>query len=40
MNDRFEEETKEVAEEYGIPEDLAHDDRDLHEEFWVLERAS
>ena len=38
-NDRFEEETEEVAEELGIPEDTARDDRDLHEEFWIPERA-
>lgn len=39
VNDRFEEETEEVAEEYGIPEEVARQDRDLHEEFWVPERA-
>ena len=39
INDRFEEETEEVAAEYGIEEEQARDDRDLHEEFWVPERA-
>lgn len=39
INDRFEEETEEVANEYGIEEEQAHNDRDLHEEFWVPERA-
>ena len=38
-NDRFEEETEEVAEELGIPIETARDDRDLHEEFWIPERA-
>ncbi|WP_251342796.1 type I restriction-modification system subunit M [Haloplanus halophilus] len=38
-NDRFEEETEEVAEELGIPVKTARDDRDLHEEFWIPERA-
>ena len=39
INDRFEEETEEVAAEHGIDEELARDDPDLHEEFWVPERA-
>lgn len=39
VNDRFEEETEEIAEEHDIPEDVVEDDRDLHEEFWVPERA-
>uniref|UniRef100_UPI00037480CB type I restriction-modification system subunit M n=1 Tax=Haladaptatus paucihalophilus TaxID=367189 RepID=UPI00037480CB len=39
INDRFEEETEEIAEEYGIDEDTVAHDRDLHEEFWVPERA-
>ena len=39
INDRFEEETEEVAAEHGIEVDLARDDPDLHEEFWVPERA-
>jgi len=38
-NDRFEEETEEVAEELGIPVQTAREDRDLHEEFWIPERA-
>ncbi len=38
-NDRFEEETEEVSEELGIPIETARDDRDLHEEFWIPERA-
>lgn len=38
-NDRFEEKTEEVAEELGIPVETARDDRDLHEEFWIPERA-
>ncbi len=38
-NDRFEEETEEVAEDLGIPVETARDDRDLHEEFWIPERA-
>jgi type I restriction enzyme M protein len=47
INDRFEEETLEIAEELTgddeePDEDLLEqirDDRDLHEEFWVPERA-
>jgi len=39
VNDRFEEETEEVIEEYGVTEDVAQSERDLHEEFWVPERA-
>lgn len=39
VNDRFEEETEEIADEHGIPEDVVENDRDLHEEFWVPERA-
>jgi len=39
VNDRFEEETEEIAEEHGIPKEMVRDDRDLHEEFWVPERA-
>lgn len=39
VNDRFEEETEEIAEEHDIPEEMVQDDRDLHEEFWVPERA-
>jgi len=39
VNDRFEEETEEIAEEHGIPEDAVSDDRDLHKEFWVPDRA-
>ncbi len=39
VNDRFEEETEEIAEEHDIPEEIVEDDRDLHEEFWVPERA-
>ncbi|WP_324663923.1 class I SAM-dependent DNA methyltransferase [Haloarcula sediminis] len=39
VNDRFEEETEEIAEEHGIPEEMVEDDRDLHKEFWVPERA-
>jgi len=38
-NDRFDEETEEVAEELGIPVETARNDRDLHEEFWIPERA-
>src|SRR6056297_2460359 len=38
-NDRFEEETEEVAEELGIDKETARNDRDLHEEFWIPERA-
>ncbi|GAB3024011.1 type I restriction-modification system subunit M [Natronobiforma cellulositropha] len=38
-NDRFEEETEEVAEELEIPVETARDNRDLHEEFWIPERA-
>jgi len=39
VNDRFKEETEEVADELGIPEETAREDRDLHEEFWIPERA-
>jgi len=39
INDRFDEETEEIAEEYGIDEEDIRNDRDLHEEFWVPERA-
>ncbi|ELY69943.1 type I restriction-modification system subunit M [Natrinema versiforme] len=39
VNDRFEEETEEIADEHGIPKEVVEDDRDLHEEFWVPERA-
>ena len=39
INDRFDEETEEIAEEYGIDEEAIRNDRDLHEEFWVPERA-
>jgi type I restriction enzyme M protein len=39
VNDRFEEETEEIAEEHGIDEEIVSEDRDLHEEFWVPERA-
>lgn len=39
VNDRFEEETEEIAEEHGIPEEMVRDDPDLHAEFWVPERA-
>jgi len=38
-NDRFEEETEEVAEELGISIELVRSDRDLHEEFWIPDRA-
>jgi type I restriction enzyme M protein len=39
VNDRFEEETEEIADEHGIDQELVESDRDLHEEFWVPERA-
>lgn len=39
VNDRFDEEIKEIAEEHDIPEETVRDDRDLHKEFWVPERA-
>jgi len=39
VNDRFEEETEEIVEEEGIPEEAVRSDRGLHEEFWVPERA-
>ena len=39
VNDRFEEETEEIAAKHDIPEEVVRDDRDLHEEFWVPERA-
>lgn len=39
INDRFEEETEEISEEHDIPVELVKEDRDLHEEFWVPERA-
>ncbi|WP_276250566.1 type I restriction-modification system subunit M [Haloarcula rara] len=39
INDRFDEETEEIIEETGIDEEIVRDDRDLHEEFWVPERA-
>lgn len=39
VNDRFEEETEEIAEKHGIPKDRVQEDRDLHQEFWVPERA-
>lgn len=39
INDRFEEETEEIAEEYDVDEETVRSDRDLHEEFWVPERA-
>jgi Type I restriction-modification system methyltransferase subunit len=38
-NDRFEEETEEVADELGISIELVRSDRDLHEEFWIPDRA-
>ncbi|WP_435143799.1 N-6 DNA methylase [Halobaculum sp. P14] len=39
INDRFEEETEELAEETGNDKDFVRDYRDLHDEFWVPERA-
>jgi type I restriction enzyme M protein len=39
INDRFEEETEEIAEEYDVDEETVRNDRDLHEEFWVPDRA-
>ncbi|QLK27188.1 type I restriction-modification system subunit M [Natrinema zhouii] len=39
VNDRFEEETEEISKDHDIPEDVVETDRDLHEEFWVPERA-
>ncbi|MFB6083945.1 MAG: N-6 DNA methylase [Halorientalis sp.] len=39
INDRFDEETEEIAEEYDVDEETVRGDRDLHEEFWVPERA-
>ncbi|MGB9986561.1 type I restriction-modification system subunit M [Salarchaeum japonicum] len=39
INDRFDEETEEVVEEEGIDEEIVRNDRGLHEEFWVPERA-
>lgn len=39
INDRFEEETEEIAAEYDVDAATVRDDRDLHEEFWVPERA-
>ncbi|MCD2200798.1 type I restriction-modification system subunit M [Halobacterium sp. KA-4] len=39
INDRFDEETEEIAEEYDVDEETVRNDRDLHEEFWVPERA-
>ena len=39
VNDRFEEETEEIAAAEGIDEELVRDTRDLHKEFWVPERA-
>ncbi|MDS0299367.1 type I restriction-modification system subunit M [Halogeometricum sp. S1BR25-6] len=39
INDRFEEETEEMSEKHDIPEDIVKTDRDLHDEFWVPERA-
>ncbi|WP_318567223.1 class I SAM-dependent DNA methyltransferase [Salinigranum marinum] len=39
INDRFDEETEEIAEEYDIDEEEVRGERDLHEEFWVPERA-
>ena len=39
VNDRFEEETEEIADEHGIDQEVVESDRDLHEEFWVPERA-
>lgn len=38
LNDRFDEETEELAEEYGISEAQVRDDEGLHE-FWIPERA-
>jgi type I restriction enzyme M protein len=39
INDRFDEETEEIAEEYDIDEETVRHERDLHEEFWVPDRA-
>jgi len=39
INDRFDEETEEIAEEYDVDEETVRGDRDLHEEFWVPDRA-
>ncbi|QOS10429.1 type I restriction-modification system DNA-methyltransferase RmeM [Haloferax gibbonsii] len=39
INDRFDEETEEIAEEYDIDKETVRGERDLHEEFWVPDRA-
>lgn len=39
IDDRFEEETEELVAEEDVPEEAARTDEDLHEEFWVPERA-
>ena len=39
INDRFEEETEEISEQYDVDEETVRNDRDLHEEFWVPDRA-
>jgi len=39
VNDRFDEESKEIADDNPVSVEQARDDRDLHEEFWVPERA-
>ncbi|MXR19233.1 type I restriction-modification system subunit M [Halobacterium bonnevillei] len=39
INDRFDEETEEIVEKHDVDEETVRDDRDLHEEFWVPERA-